>query len=479
MIESNGKRLLAWPGRGTASKAAKVATWLIGAIALAGLLLMLLGSVPPKMLVDRAIAAHGGLKTMLGRQTRVCSGTNTYALQSWAPEGFTEYIDRGRYLFVSGSGAETSEYFLGTRDAWFARYGISFNEAPGGRGGLALGEEEDFALLTLARARQANQLLKSLGWKRLPDGAWTQAVLIKIPLGADLIYFFDPISGRVSAVTGARTSKPEQGAMDSVLRFLDYRWIDDLLIPGRRIAYDDGKCNYTTRVRNISFHITDPSRVFARPQPSTAAGVTSVPLYAQEGMELVCGTMNGTLRGRFVVDTGAFATTIYPPDASRLRMAHGTGVNAYMSSGLFRYRTGTLRTFQIGRAVVHNLPVRIGAQGQDATFARRGYSGRLGISFLAHFQVTVDYPRRRLILSPRSSPLPRGDVIPAWSEGDVLVILAKIDGLRSPMGVDTGTEDVFLRSSAAPTIRFGRALPYFTWAVSSGRHWVRCRLVGS
>ena len=123
-----------------------------------------------------------------------------------------------------------------------------------------------------------------------------------------------------------------------------------------------------------------------------ASGSTSeVPLEGGGGSWLVRATLNGTLNGVFLLDTGATYCVLSPTTAGRLGVAP-TGLETSMqtANGPVRVPVVQVRTFDVGgnrardvRAVVHaGVPPPL--------------DGILGLSYLNNFSYSID-PKRRVL----------------------------------------------------------------------------------
>ena len=100
---------------------------------------------------------------------------------------------------------------------------------------------------------------------------------------------------------------------------------------------------------------------------------------------------------RMIVDTGA-TTVVLPVSAIRalgLRATDLTLGSAQTAGGEVAARIGTLAAVRVGHAEVKDVDVTFIADEQ------LGRTALLGMSFLSHFQVTIDDDARRIILTKK------------------------------------------------------------------------------
>ena len=209
----------------------------------------------------------------------------------------------------------------------------------------------------------------------------------------------------------------------------------------------------------------------ARGAEAPAAPSDEYPIEITERLVFVDATVNGKAGQRFIVDTGASETIVHP------RLAAETGILGLPVSP--DYRRGDAASIAVGAAEVAPLTVFIGDPVQALPLRlNKGvdYQGILGYTFLSHFNVTIDYPRKRIRFEPRdparpragrppSAPAPSGAatpaiVVPFTVQGGQVYAHGKVNG-AGPITfiVDTGSAEVLLLPDSARRVPLG--LPPF------------------
>jgi clan AA aspartic protease (TIGR02281 family) len=125
-----------------------------------------------------------------------------------------------------------------------------------------------------------------------------------------------------------------------------------------------------------------------------------VPLHQANDVLFVEALLNDTVRLPMLIDTGA-SYTIIPID-----IAHRLGLPLHASAHIPIRAVGQtiqaplsqVRALSIGHLTRHHVPVLVYGDGID-----QRQTGILGMSFLKHFEFTIDVLTRRIILTPLAS----------------------------------------------------------------------------
>jgi len=118
-----------------------------------------------------------------------------------------------------------------------------------------------------------------------------------------------------------------------------------------------------------------------------------VPLERGQGAWIVDATINGRVRGRFLLDSGATWCSVSSETAARLRLAQtGRRIDIDTAGGTIRLPFIRLESVGVGdhkardlQATVHDLPGELGE-----------LDGIIGLNFLDHFTWAID-PRRSIL----------------------------------------------------------------------------------
>ncbi len=122
-----------------------------------------------------------------------------------------------------------------------------------------------------------------------------------------------------------------------------------------------------------------------------AGGSGDVPLRGDGTSWQVHATLNGNVRGLFLLDTGASYCVITPDLARRLGLADGPGhVELHTANGVVRAPLVRLATVDVGGQRARDVDAVVHAAVAPPL------DGIIGLSFLNEFSYAVD-PRRRVL----------------------------------------------------------------------------------
>jgi hypothetical protein len=172
-------------------------------------------------------------------------------------------------------------------------------------------------------------------------------------------------------------------------------------------------------------------------------GEAVVPFVTADPLPVVRVVANGTA-ANFVIDTGA-DVALEPSFASAIGVATvPAGMGTFAGGRHAPMQSGMLRSLAIGGAVADDVPVHVLATTIASMFPGLKIDGVVGTTYFERFLATIDYPRNRLILRPRS---PEGSsafeataaqshtsVVPCYLVGDHFVMaVAQVD--EAPAGL--------------------------------------------
>lgn len=122
-----------------------------------------------------------------------------------------------------------------------------------------------------------------------------------------------------------------------------------------------------------------------------------VPFLPGYRVVVVWGLLNGALRIRLLVDSGAAYTLLSEEVAQRvgltLNQPHSMASIVTIEHVVAPVRLGRIDSLQIGTARLPNVEV-----GLTLLSPALGVDGILGLSFLRHFRVTFEFDRATLVL---------------------------------------------------------------------------------
>jgi Tfp pilus assembly protein PilF/predicted aspartyl protease len=135
--------------------------------------------------------------------------------------------------------------------------------------------------------------------------------------------------------------------------------------------------------------ITDPDRRY------------DIPFQPFYGLMLVEGHVNGQGPFRFLVDSGATSTVLSNGlfDSLKIPVLSTAVVSCVGGTGRTGTKLAKVEKFKVGELEISNLPV----SSFDNTIFAELIDGVLSTADLADFLITLDYPDRRIVLSPSKS----------------------------------------------------------------------------
>jgi hypothetical protein len=130
-------------------------------------------------------------------------------------------------------------------------------------------------------------------------------------------------------------------------------------------------------------------------------GETAIPFVVSDPLPVVRVVANGQ-EGNFVVDTGG-DVDLEPGFAARVGVRTENSGNGMFAGGKQApTRTGMLASLSLGGATADDVSVHVLPSHSEILFPNVRIDGIVGTTYFERFLVTIDYPRQRLILRPRS-----------------------------------------------------------------------------
>ena len=158
---------------------------------------------------------------------------------------------------------------------------------------------------------------------------------------------------------------------------------------------------------------------------------TSVPFLIADPLPVVRANVNG-IAANLLVDTGG-DVDLEPSLAAKAGVVTvDAGMGNFAGGRQAPTRRGTLKSLALGGAVAYDVPVHVFPTHASALFAGTRIDGVVGTTYFERFLATIDYPRNRLVLRPRSpansaafqsrAAALRDATVPCYLVGDHFVI---------------------------------------------------------
>ena len=234
-----------------------------------------------------------------------------------------------------------------------------------------------------------------------------------------------------------------------------YKWIDD-----------DGKIHFTDEISNIPAEYLDQVEAGSRQrtsgtpsQPTPAPSSESTPaderfissLYAVGNRMFVDVVLNGRVKAKLLVDTGAEVTMISSELAKRLSLNPNntwfTRIGGIGGSALAFL--SKVRSIAVGDATVSDVDVFVYDTGMD---------GILGMTFLGEFEFNINVAEKKLILAERNEAprvLMYGGFPEHWWKNKFGLYRSMIESIKAYIAVAESNEE----KEAA--LQFSKSLRHF------------------
>jgi len=203
---------------------------------------------------------------------------------------------------------------------------------------------------------------------------------------------------------------------------------------------------------------TDPSRSVNEPQLQAAV---EIPFRLEGGQIIVDNVqVNGSGPYSFQLDTGAQGDgRVDEQLASALELEASGRVTGDDTSGREGMELGQyqLALLELGGLSFHDLTVYSREYNSEQAVTARGtIHGILGIGLFEQYLLTLDYPRRTLVLAQGSLPQPDGgSVVAADASSPVPAIEVRLGSVAGKAFLDTGAmPDVTVSSTLAADLEF-------------------------
>lgn len=175
----------------------------------------------------------------------------------------------------------------------------------------------------------------------------------------------------------------------------------DESLPGRRVRGLLGADFIGSGAMEVNFQKSTIALYKTAPGDLASQGWFSLPIRLDDGVPMVKANFSG-LDGEFIVDLGAFATTLYPHYFTRYpkHIAPGTpdyGEAQTVGDRPFGFKSLTMRYMILGDWVFGNVHVVLPSV-QDAQ--DKDYDGLIGRDTLENFDLIFDYANSKLWLRP-------------------------------------------------------------------------------
>jgi hypothetical protein len=159
-------------------------------------------------------------------------------------------------------------------------------------------------------------------------------------------------------------------------------------------------------------------------------GETTVAFVASDPLPVVRATIDGKT-GNFLIDTGG-TVDLNPDFASGLPLTlHDKGLGTFAGGKQAAIRAAMLQSVSLGGATAYDVPCDVFDSHASQFFQGIEVDGVIGTTLFERFLATIDYPKHRLILRPRSArrsaefqaaaAAAGASIVPFWLVGDHLV----------------------------------------------------------
>lgn len=220
--------------------------------------------------------------------------------------------------------------------------------------------------------------------------------------GKDSTLFIDPRTFLVvrSEYTGTDT---EQGVnCTKSYEYQDYRSVGKTMAPYRLIEYSDDKKVSDFQIENLNADIKIADAVFKIPEQKIPerlrSGPVVVPFKLVANEILLKAKVNGEKELTFLIDTGATQSILDSDVAKSLGIRESGDFNITTGSGAMKMQFMTLNSLRLGDLTMNDISVAVAPLKNFASNLSIKPAGLIGANLLKRFQLTIDYPERKIEL---------------------------------------------------------------------------------
>ena len=274
------------------------------------------------------------------------------------------------------------------------------------------------------------------------------------PAGGDSLLIY------INDVTGLIDYRVENvGGLRAVTTYTDYRPVAGVMTPfSIDLTTPGAPYRISSRLDSMKVNIRIPDSLFAPPAAAVedfrfppGADSAVIPFQLDDGHLYVTTGVNGRGPFRFLLDSGAGASLLAKRVADELGIVTFgdlpiRGVGGYGAIGLAEIDSLTL-----GGLCLYLKHVAVLTPISSGSEAFRKLDGILGYDFFARFAVSIDFEKRRIVISRsgKYSPLTEGRSIGLEVYAQIPVVEAEVDGQPIRMAVDLGAQaGLVIRGSA-------------------------------
>ncbi len=180
--------------------------------------------------------------------------------------------------------------------------------------------------------------------------------------------------------------------------------------------------------------------------PTPSNGQLFLNLFTRLAVEV---QLSGTRDSRFVIDTGAQATSISDRLASEMGFASGPSLTIHAATASTTVPSAVIPTLRVADKVYANVLAPV------FPAESLGSEGLLGVNHLAQFRLTLDQRRRRATLGDPTSHEPTIEVVghvmralssarmtpvPTRVQGGLIMLDVQVNSVRTTAFLDTGAQ---------------------------------------
>lgn len=262
-------------------------------------------------------------------------------------------------------------------------------------------EDQLHGLLLLENLQEPDRAIRE-GKPRKLRGKKYLTLIVTANDGKDSVLYIDPRTYLVARTEYTGTDTEQGVNCVKAYEYADYKELAGTRTPYRLIEYSDLKrvSDFQIQKYDLSSAISDD--IFQLPAQEIPERLLSGPVYIPFQLVaneiLIKAKVNGERELTFLIDTGATQSILDSEVAKSLGIRDSGDFNITTGSGAMKMQFMTLDSVRLGDLTVNNISVAVAPLKNFAANLRIKPSGLIGANLLKRFQLTIDYPERKLVL---------------------------------------------------------------------------------
>ena len=308
-------------------------------------------------------------------------------------------------------------------------------------------EDQLHGLLLLENLQEPDRAIKKGETKKL-RGKKYLTLIVTADDGKDSVLYIDPRTHLVARTEYTGTDTEQGVNCVKAYEYADYKELEGTRTPYRLIEYSDQKKVSDFQIQKYDLTSAVSDDIFKLPAQEIPerllSGPVLIPFKLVANEILIKAKVNGEKELTFLIDTGATQSIIDSEVAKSLGIRDSGDFNITTGSGAMKMQFMNLDSVRLGDLTINDISVAVAPLKNFAANLRIKPAGLIGANLLKRFQLTIDYPERKLELRRPDTRLDTDKGIVVETKPSLGVSGLAVDGV-----LDNNLELTFLLDSGA------------------------------